>query len=137
MKKILFSLAALIFASSAWGEGVKPPAKSDIPKGVSVKISGSADGIAKLVASLKASPVYKAAKCGDPAAVGEETIINCTKDTKRLEDFLKKNASKDVKVGIEHDGKLLCNGNSGCYIMSCPPPVGPVMCCHTGPYSSC
>lgn len=139
MRKILFLLAVLIFSSSAWGEGVKPPAKPGIPKGVSIKVSGSADGIAKLVASLKTSPVYKAAKCGEPAAVGEETIINCKKDTKGLEDFLIKNTPQEVKVGLEYGGKLLCNGQAACFIMQCPPGQ-PVMCCRpppTGTYNPC
>lgn len=137
MRKILFSLAVLIFASSAWAEGAKPAAKPDIPKGVSIKVSGAKDGIAKLVASLKASPVYKAAECGEPAAVGGETIINCKKDTtKELEDFFFKNTPKEVKVGLEHGGKLLCNGHAECFIMPCPqtvtcclpPPNGPKAC---------
>lgn len=137
MKQILFSLVVLIFASPAWAEGAKPAANPDIPKGVSIKVSGAADGVAKLVASLKASKVYKAAKCGKPAAVGGETIINCKKDTtKELEDFFFKNTPQEVKVGLEHGGKLLCNGQAACYIMPCP---SAVTCCRPPPpsYAAC
>lgn len=131
MKNLLLFLLASIIVAPVWAKGAE-----SLSLGVVIELKGSSpEEIATLIAKLKKAPVYKAAAC----EAANESKIACAKADNRLMGFLSKNAPASVQWSISSaDGARPCPGTTGCTIMHCPPPTGPIMCCHsTAPYGPC
>lgn len=132
MKKLLLCLLALTVVAPAWGDTAKFIAPS-----VTIELNNLTknDDVSKLVAKLKEDAVYKAATCGPADATKGPTKIDCARADSGLMDFLSKNAPPTVLWSITSLIEKKCA--VGCSLMHCPPPGGPVVCCHTGPYTPC
>jgi hypothetical protein len=134
MKNLLLLLLTLVAIAPAWGENAAP-----LSLGVVIELKGPTEGVSDLVAKLKNAPVYKAAAC-ETANKSEATVrIDCAKADSGLMVFLSKNAPPTVQWSISAaEGSRPCPGTPGCQVMHCPPPNGPLMCCHsTSPYGAC
>lgn len=134
MKNLLLCLLALIVVAPAWGKGDAP-----LSLGVVIELKGSTEEISALAAKLKKAPAYKAAACEAPNNLEASVKIVCAKADGRLMTFLDKNAPATVQWSISAgEGHRICPGTPGCQVMHCPPPNGPIMCCHsTAPYGAC
>ena len=136
MKKMLLLLLASIIAP-AWAGDVAP----DAGTGVVIELKGSAKDINALAADLEKEAVYKEAACsGKPAKKSGKTAkINCAKADGALMTFLSKNAPTKVHWSISAVANRSISACPGsCTIINCPPPSGPLMCCHPKPvYGAC
>lgn len=130
MKNLLLSLLALIVVVPAWAGDAAP-----LSLGIAIEFKGPSKDVADLVAKLKKDPVYKAATCESV----NESKVACAKADGGLLAFLDKNAPAAVKWSISAaDGTKPCPGTVGCKVMNCPPPGGPLRCCHTtAPFAAC
>ena len=139
MKNLLLLLSALVVVP-AWAADPAPaPAKpkpaakqaASLSLGVAIELKGSSEDVSALVAKLKNAPVYKAAAC----EIVSESKIACAKADGALMVFLDKNAPGAVQWTIISNGGKPCP--TGCQVMLCPPPNGPLVCCNPGTLKAC
>jgi hypothetical protein len=144
MKNMLLLLLTLIIVP-AWAGDVAP----DTQTGVSIELKGSAKSLSALVADLEKDAVYKEAACSTaPAKKSGETVkISCAKADGALMTFLSKNAqtvhwsisalaNKSLPATAKQ-GVVPMSCPTGCSIINCPPPSGPLECCHISNHTPC
>lgn len=137
MKNLLLLLSALIVVPAWAGDAV--PANET---GVIIGLEGSAKSLSALVADLEKDAVYKAAECSSKPMrkSGKTAKITCAQADGALLAFLGKNAPANVHWSISaaaakrvpfaaSKGVAPLGCPSGCSLMNCPPPGGPVLCC--------
>lgn len=133
MKKALPLLFALI-AVSAWaGEAIVAPSMSRNeamvapPVGVVIEFKGADKSISALIAAMEKEGVYKEAACATVPGkdTGKPASISCGKAEGALMTYLSKHAPADTLWSITTASSC----PTGCYMMNCPPPGGPVACC--------
>jgi hypothetical protein len=133
MKKMMLVLLALIVVP-AWAADVA--ATPEAQTRVNIELKGSAKSVQALVADMEKAAVYKEAICSTkPAKKSGKTIITCAKADSALMDFLSKNAPAKVQWSIS----VAASCATGCVLMNCPPPGGPLVCCKrtTSGYVAC
>ena len=144
MKKLPLLLALIVLP--AWAGDVAPVAE----KGVSIELKGASKNLSALMADLEKDAAYKEAACsGKPAKSGKAAKITCGKADGALLVFLSKNAPANVRWTISAaatapatrapapaaSAPLSCP--TGCAVMNCPPPSGPIVCCNTTTHQAC
>lgn len=135
--KILMLLLSALIVVPAWAGEVPVSAT-----GVVIELKGSAKSLSALVADLEKDAVYKAAECSSKPMKksGKTTKITCAQADGALLAFLAKNAPANVHWSISaaaakkisaaaSKGVAPLGCPTGCLLMNCPPPGGPVVCC--------
>ena len=137
MKNLLLLLSVLIVVP-AWAGDAVPVSGT----GVVIELKGSAKSLSVLVADLEKDAVYKAAECSSKPMKksGKTAKITCAQADGALLAFLAKNAPANVHWSISaaatkrvstatSKGVAPLGCPTGCSLMNCPPPGGPVVCC--------
>ena len=143
MKNILLFLSALIVVPAWAGDAEVAPKSSAMgmqtapgtQTAVNIELKGSAKSVGALVADLEKEAVYKDATCSSKPAEKSGSIarITCAKADSALMTFLSKNAPAKVHWSISaaanQSASVAASCPSGCTLINCPPPSGPVQCC--------
>jgi len=147
MKNMLLILLALIVmpvAVPVWaGDAAiapstpKPSAQTmraapDTQTSVVIELKGSPKSTSALLANLEKDAVYKEAVCSTTKKSEKTAEIKCAKADSGLMAFLSKNAQAVHWSISEEPG---CP--TGCSLMHCPPPNGPIVCCNQTTYIPC
>jgi hypothetical protein len=145
-KKLLLLLSALIVVP-AWAGDVAPSSPATAAPagaGVVIVLKGAARNISALVAELEKETVYKEAACASASKPGKTAKISCAKADAGLMAFLGQYASAKVQwhisgattaapvaapVAAPMAATSTLGCATGCTLMNCPPPGGPVVCC--------
>lgn len=143
MKNLLLFLLALI-TSPAWAGDAAP----DTQTAVIIELKGPAQSTTALIADLEKQAVYKEALCATTPAkkAGKTAKISCTKADSALMSFLSSNTPANVRWSISGTAPTAAGQTpdsttslcpTGCFMMNCPPPSGPVKCCRPPAYTPC